>query len=85
MADARVALHWGNRIRVRSIGEEQEESKMKLLAITITVLLAFGFASSVQARNTPCSGKKGGISHCSGEKFVCKNGTMSASKRKCSQ
>lgn len=36
------------------------------------------------ARNTPCSGSKGGVSHCSGSKFVCKDGTTSASRRTCS-
>lgn len=33
--------------------------------------------------NKPCSGKKGGISHCSGGKFVCKDGSISASKKVC--
>lgn len=32
---------------------------------------------------TPCSGKKGGISHCSNGKFVCKDGSISASKKVC--
>lgn len=36
------------------------------------------------ARNTPCSGKMGGISHCQGGKFVCNNGKISQSKRVCS-
>ncbi|AWG34123.1 hypothetical protein CA948_02770 [Alcaligenes aquatilis] len=36
-----------------------------------------------QARNTPCSGKKGGISHCEGEVFVCRDGSASGSKRSC--
>jgi len=35
-------------------------------------------------RNTPCSGKKGGISHCNKQnKFICQNGTVSQSKRIC--
>ncbi len=38
---------------------------------------------SAQARNTPCSGKKGGISHCEGEVFVCRDGSASGSKRSC--
>jgi len=51
-------------------------------------LLAFTFVlssmSHAQARNTPCSGKMGGISHCSKEgKFVCKNGKISQSKQVC--
>lgn len=47
-----------------------------LMAGLITVNMA-------HARNTPCSGKKGGVSHCQGEKFVCKDGTISASKKIC--
>ena len=51
-------------------------------------LLAFAFAvlpiSQAQAQNTPCSGKMGGVSHCSADgKFVCKNGKISQSKRTC--
>ncbi|WP_250163890.1 hypothetical protein [Psychrobacter sp. WY6] len=37
-----------------------------------------------QAKNTPCSGKMGGVSHCSKDgKFVCKNGKISQSKQVC--
>ncbi|MGB2785152.1 hypothetical protein [Psychrobacter sp.] len=40
--------------------------------------------SQVQAKNTPCSGKMGGVSHCSKDgKFVCKNGKISQSKQVC--
>lgn len=35
------------------------------------------------AANTPCSGKKGGISHCASGKFVCNDGSISASKKMC--
>ncbi|MGE6441000.1 hypothetical protein ACQKC9_05460 [Psychrobacter sp. NPDC078409] len=53
-----------------------------------TALLALVFAftsmSQAQARNTPCSGKMGGVSHCSADgKFVCKNGKISQSKKTC--
>lgn len=45
----------------------------------------FMMAPVVQAnaQNTPCSGKMGGISHCQGAKFVCKNGKISQSKKVC--
>ena len=33
--------------------------------------------------NTPCSGAKGGIAKCSGSQFVCKDGSVSESKRDC--
>ena len=51
-------------------------------------LLAFSFASVTEAAGRgkqPCSGKKGGISHCQGSKFVCNDGTISASKKVCSK
>jgi len=34
--------------------------------------------------NTPCSGAKGGISHCAGDLFVCNDGSISGSKKVCS-
>ncbi|MEN6670812.1 hypothetical protein AAJP47_10585 [Psychrobacter sp. B38] len=40
--------------------------------------------SQAQAKNTPCSGKMGGVSHCSKDgKFVCNNGKISQSKKTC--
>lgn len=53
---------------------------MKKLACVLLLCLPF----AVQAANTPCSGKKGGISHCQNGKFVCNNGTISQSKKTCS-
>lgn len=49
-------------------------------------LIAFGFSTMAEAGKgrQPCSGKKGGISHCQGSKFVCKDGSISASKKFCS-
>jgi hypothetical protein len=38
---------------------------------------------TAQAANTPCSGKKGGISHCDGALFVCNDGSISGSKKNC--
>jgi hypothetical protein len=32
---------------------------------------------------TPCSGKKGGVDRCENGKFICKDGTTSASKKVC--
>ncbi len=40
--------------------------------------------SSVYAANTPCSQSKGGIKACQGDKFLCNDGSISASKRPCS-
>lgn len=50
----------------------------KLLIILLSI------NSIVFAANTPCSGKKGGVDHCNGSKFVCKDGSYSASKKICS-
>lgn len=51
--------------------------KYLLLFCTLTL-------SSVFAANTPCSGSKGGIASCDGDKFVCKDGSYSASQKICS-
>lgn len=52
---------------------------MKLLLL----LLLLAFSGSVLAANTPCSGKKGGVSYCKEGKFVCKDGSISRSKKVC--
>lgn len=61
---------------------------MPSISLRNTALCACLFAvmclSTAHARNYPCSGKKGGVSHCQGDKFVCKDGTISGSKRSCS-
>ena len=41
-------------------------------------------APLIHAANTPCSGKKGGVSHCQGRYFICNDGTASQSKKVCS-
>ena len=50
-------------------------------AIVIAILM-LSVAPSL-AKNTPCSGKKGGVSHCANGKFVCKDGSISSSKKAC--
>lgn len=47
-------------------------------------MVVMSMSCTVQAQNTPCSGKKGGISHCEGTKFVCKDGSTSQSQKNCS-
>ena len=54
----------------------------KRFASVIILLLA---CTHTSAANTPCSGKKGGISRCENGHFVCNDGSVSASKRQCSQ
>lgn len=54
---------------------------MRNIILIISCLL---LSTSVLAKNTPCSGKKGGVKHCTADgKFMCNNGTVSASKKKC--
>jgi len=53
-------------------------------ASTFTAALLLAFLPAAHAANYPCSGKKGGVSHCEGATFVCNDGTASRSKRNCS-
>ncbi|QCT89692.1 hypothetical protein [Escherichia sp. E4742] len=53
----------------------------KLLFILLMGLLMSFY---VDAGRKPCAGAKGGISHCTaGGKFVCNDGSISASKKTC--
>jgi endonuclease G len=40
--------------------------------------------STISYASSPCSGNKGGISHCDGSKFICNDGSLSASIKNCS-
>jgi hypothetical protein len=59
---------------------------MRTITTVAAVLacLAMSIATADARGNTPCSGKKGGIAKCQGSKFLCKDGTTSASKKTCS-
>ncbi|PUT38743.1 hypothetical protein DIZ81_13285 [Legionella taurinensis] len=48
-----------------------------------TILCCLVFSANSFSKNTPCSGKKGGISHCLNNYFVCNDGTISQSKQIC--
>lgn len=48
------------------------------------LLLWIGCVGVASAANYPCSQSKGGVNYCDGEKFVCNDGSISASKRVCS-
>lgn len=56
---------------------------MMLRTILLAALLALALPSQADARNAPCSGKKGSIAQCVGDKFVCNDGSLSASKKIC--
>ncbi len=53
-------------------------------SIVFLVVCGLGSTSASLAANTPCSGKKGGVAYCRGGKFVCNDGSTSASKKTCS-
>ena len=57
---------------------------MTASAVFLAAALGLGLAFPSQATNYPCSGSKGGVSHCAGPRFVCNDGSISASKRVCS-
>ena len=48
------------------------------------LLLSLFLSTQAYAYNTPCSGKKGGISHCENGRFICNDGSVSQSKKVCS-
>ncbi|AKA25080.1 hypothetical protein PCL1606_36290 [Pseudomonas chlororaphis] len=52
-------------------------------ACLLALSLALAMLPAVAA-NQPCSGKKGGIAGCDGELFLCRDGSISGSKRSCS-
>ncbi|PIJ41725.1 hypothetical protein [Tatumella sp. OPLPL6] len=59
---------------------------MKKLIVRATLCLTFLIIAPSYAKNSPCSGNKGGISHCNaGGKFVCNDGSISKSKKICSK
>lgn len=51
---------------------------------SLVLLLSMTIAVPALAQNYPCSGRKGGVSHCEGTRFVCNDGSYSASKKNCS-
>ena len=53
--------------------------------ILLALILVMGVSTIAEAGKgrQPCSGKKGGISHCQGSQFVCNDGSISKSKKIC--
>ncbi|MEQ9721265.1 hypothetical protein ABQG65_08720 [Yersinia alsatica] len=57
---------------------------IKLLSILIVALTLTAEADASRGRK-PCSGSKGGVSHCTSDgRFLCNDGTISKSKKICS-
>jgi len=56
---------------------------MRVLAFVTLSLLLINPAFAGKGRK-PCSGSKGGIKHCTVDhKFMCRDGSVSGSKKKC--
>ena len=49
----------------------------------ITIIFCFTLINTSYAKNRPCSGKNGGVSHCKNEEFVCRDGSISKSELIC--
>ncbi|HEE5436062.1 TPA: hypothetical protein R7O47_000058 [Acinetobacter baumannii] len=58
---------------------------MKQVFLSLLLVLSSLSVAEAGRGRQPCSGKKGGISHCDGSKFVCNDGSISASKKICSR
>ncbi|WP_081407834.1 hypothetical protein [Acinetobacter sp. 243_ASPC] len=58
----------------------------KFLSVVMISLCCVSVANAKWQGREPCSGKKGGVKACTVDgKFMCKNGTLSASKKKCTK
>lgn len=55
------------------------------IVMLVAALLALSAVQAEARGRQPCSGKKGGVSHCMGKYFVCNDGSTSQSKRTCSR
>jgi hypothetical protein len=56
----------------------------RLFGTTLLFAAALSLASpTLAATRAPCSGKKGGVDRCENGKFICKDGSKSASKKVC--
>ena len=58
---------------------------MKQVVLSLLLVLSSLNVALAGRGRQPCSGKKGGVSHCDGSKFVCNDGSISASKKICSR
>ncbi|AWO15071.1 hypothetical protein [Acinetobacter baumannii] len=58
---------------------------MKQIILSLLLVLSSLSVAEAGRGRQPCSGKKGGVSHCDGSKFVCNDGSISASKKICSR
>ncbi|WP_409438258.1 hypothetical protein [Scandinavium sp.] len=58
---------------------------MKIIGFLLVLSVIFSLPVEAARGRQPCSGSKGGISHCTSDGyFVCNDGSLSQSKRFCS-
>lgn len=56
---------------------------MRLLVTVLLVVLGWVHSDAEAQGRAPCSGSKGGIERCVGDEFLCRDGSISASKKSC--
>lgn len=57
--------------------------RLAFAVLAVSLSFAATAGSNFKKPNKPCTGKKGGISHCEGRQFICRDGTKSQSKKDC--
>ena len=62
----------------------REQLHLGFIMNKLLLILLLLIPLSTIAGGKPCSGKKGGISHCEGSQFVCNDGSSSKSTKDCS-
>ena len=55
----------------------------KLPAVFFATALVLASGTALAKGRKPCSGSKGGVSHCQGETFMCNDGSASRSTQSC--
>ena len=59
---------------------------MKKVVLGLVLTLGVVSIANAERGRQPCSGAKGGIKHCTVDgKFMCKDGTVSKSKKNCTK
>lgn len=61
----------------------REPIELRAVLTGMSILAAAGLLATPLAANTPCSGRKGGIDHCQGSTFICRDGSVSGSTKSC--
>jgi hypothetical protein len=79
----KVPLTCTQSLQKRSSSSRTSIARSAAFVFTLVMLSNLAMPSAL-ARNYPCSGSKGGISHCQGKTFICNDGSVSGSKKYCS-